>query len=152
MILIEGDSFDYYMTLGMSNWALRSHTSSENIYQEIILIVKKNQVSMGVQNVLYDIAIRPTTTGFAYLRGDTVDAPFPSISGKSHVYFSVPVYVTDGFYTYANDIGMETVFSWAIPVSNDERDFITRSGWEEFEDLLERENPALEDLLRPSIL
>jgi hypothetical protein len=45
-----------------------------------------------------------------------------------------------------------TIFVWLIPVTHDEIHYVSNHGWSAFEDLIEKFNPDLCDLERPSML
>lgn len=141
-----------YATLGLSRHTLEM-PQGRQVRQELLLSVAQRFAADDLAKLLAYVAEGPVREHRALLRGEVVRLShrLAPISRCNSLYVSTPVAFPDGLATY-EDTQPATVFAWLIPIHEEEAEFVTRLGWNEFEDRLERADPDLFDLERLPIL
>jgi hypothetical protein len=140
-----------FVTMGLSEAELR-FPSGNPTRQELVFACERAHASKNVQGLLAAVALERTESGRAFARGD-VEGPagilFPSTNLQA-LYASLPSYFPDAF---ARDTttSPSTHFMWMIPITAAEASFISREGWNAFEDELVKQDPDLLDLNRAEI-
>lgn len=141
-----------YATLGLSRHTLEMSNGRE-VRQELLLSVAQRFADDDLAKLLAYVAEGPVREHRALLRGGVVYLSHrlaPS-SRCNSLYVSLPVVFPDGLATL-EDTQPATVFAWLVPIHAEEAELVTRLGWNEFEDRLERADPDLFDLERLPIL
>lgn len=142
----------YFSTLGLSNFPLKSRTSDKTILCELVMATHDDG---GMSpSLLHQVGQEVVESGHAPLRGDVIGPRGSLIEGATTeaLYASIPVYFPDEFASCMIKGTGTVIFIWLIPITDKEADFVNRSGWDAFEDLLEKEDPDLLDLFRSSIV
>ena len=143
-----------FVTLGLSDVELASAVSEKLIRQELLIAVRSDDETKGVPSILQQIGSQALQKGSAYLRGDVIGPRGPLFEGsRLHaLYSTLPVYYPQPFGTCVGPDGNHIVMTWMVPITTSEAEYIRKHGWSKFEDCLERRNPDLLDLERPSLL
>ena len=90
----------------------------------------------------------------ALLRGEVIGPSRRLLFEGSTVtalYVSIPVYFPDEFVSVEDDAGT-VIFAWLVPITDEEVRLINESGWNVFEDKLERQDADLLDFGRASVV
>jgi len=141
-----------YVTLGLSSYSL-SLSEARQGRQELLFTAYKHFSSEDITSFMIPFAEYMLSKGQALLRGDAVGPSqtlIPNVQVNG-VYSTCPVIFDDEFALFEGTTP-PTVLVWLIPLLSDESDFIKKSGWSSFEDMLEEKDPDLWDLNRLSIL
>ncbi len=140
-----------YATLGLSHAVLRM-PGNRTTRQELVFAAYERFPAPEIASFLLTFGATVLSLGEALLRGDMIGPQNPLIPGvaANAVYCTMPVPFDARLATYdASDPA--TVFVWIVPATGDEAEFALRNGWGKFEELLERREPDLWNLDRPSI-
>jgi hypothetical protein len=138
-----------YATLGLSRYPLSSTSSGRAIRQELLMLAPESLAPDRVVSLLLQVGSMALGSRRALLRGNVI-GPAGSIVPESDLtalYVTMPVYFPDEFATFAGDDG-DVVVAWLVPITTREADFITRGGWDAFEDQLAEQDPDLVDFQR----
>lgn len=140
-----------YSTLGMSRVPLRLNGRAD-VRLELLMACWDNQFDPQLVAVLAELALRITDDGVALRRGDVVRLADPVVSGSAmtSLYASNPAYFPEGLAEFEGT-QPPTVVVWFVPLWEEEAQFVRVSGWDRFEDALERADPDLLDLRRKPI-
>lgn len=140
-----------YATLGLSRHVLEM-PRRRKVRQELLLSVARRFAHDDRAKLLAYSAERLLHEHQALLRGQVLPLGHPMAPGSScsSLYVALPVVFPGGLAT-CSDTRPPTVFAWLIPLHADEAALVGRLGWSAFEDQLERADPDLFDLARPSI-
>jgi hypothetical protein len=143
-----------YVTLGLSNVPLQTVHSKKQIRQELVFVMKKNVIGLGVPSVMQEICSKVLDENRPLLRGDVLHYESSVFNGTTleAIYVTNPVYFPDDFSACELDNGDFAAMCWLVPISRNEELFISENGWEAFEELLESTNPDLTDVFRKSII
>ena len=143
-----------YATLGLGKIPLRSHASNKVIRHELVMLSRSDSVPGNLPPLLQQVAMEAVQSGCAYLRGEVIGprrGPLFSGSTVTALYVASPVYFPREFRSVECD-GGTTIFAWLVPISDEEASLINELGWDEFETMLESQNPDLLDFRRASIV
>lgn len=140
-----------YATLGLSHHILEMPGGRE-VRQELLLLAAHRFADDDRAKLLAHVAEGVVREHQALLRGQVFPLGYPVAPGSrcNSLYVALPVVFPDGLAT-CSDTQPPTVFAWLIPIHADEAALAARLGWDAFEDRLERLDPDLFDLSRPSI-
>jgi suppressor of fused protein SUFU len=141
-----------YATLGLSRYPLSSPTSGRAIRQELFMLASDSLSPDRVVSLLLQVGATALRARRDLLRGDVI-GPAGALVPESNLtalYVTMPVYFPDEFATFAGDDG-DVVIAWLVPISTREADFVSRRGWDAFEDELVKQGPDLVDLARPGM-
>lgn len=140
-----------YVTLGLSNNLLPMPQGRE-VRQELVFTAYDNFPAEQIASFMLTFCDYILSRKRALLRGDVVGPSDPIIPGvaANAIYAAIPVVFNERFHTY-NDSSPPTVMVWLLPLVGEEASFVKQNGWNQFEDLLEAEDPDLWDLNRPAI-
>jgi hypothetical protein len=141
-----------FSTLGLSNYALRSATSSKLIRHELVMLARSDAVPNNLAPLLQQVAADSIARGSAYLAGEVIGPRGRLFSGSnfSALYVSAPVYFPSEFAGVSTENIGRVIFAWLVPITTEEANYTTNNGWNKFEDILSRKNPDLLDLRRHS--
>ncbi|EPD53269.1 hypothetical protein HMPREF1210_01000 [Paenisporosarcina sp. HGH0030] len=143
-----------YSTLGLSNHILASPENEMEIRQELIMVSYSEFGDEGIPGILHQVGMSILKDHSALLRGDVI-GPYGSLFDDSNLealYSSIPVYFHDSFHSYDIDTNSSILMTWLIPITSQEAGFISKQGWDSFEDILEEKDPDLVDFYRESIV
>lgn len=138
-----------FATLGLSKYPLSSPTSGRVIRQELLMLAPESVAPDRVVSLLLQVGSMALGGRRALLRGNVI-GPAGSIVPKSDLtalYVTLPVYFPDEFATFAGPDG-DVVVAWLVPITTREADFISRRGWDSFEDQLAGQDPDLVNFQR----
>jgi hypothetical protein len=138
-----------YSTLGLSRYPLSSPTSGRAIRQELFMLASDSLSPDRFVSLLLQVGSMALRGRRALLRGDVI-GPAGAIVPESNLtalYVTMPVYFPDEFATFAGEDG-EVVIAWLVPISTREADFVSRRGWDAFEDKLVEQDLDLVDFAR----
>lgn len=140
-----------FATIGLSDQVV-TFAAGRAGRQELLFAARDEYPPGQVASFLLTFADFIKSSSLALLRGDVVGPSAPLIPGvaANAVYASVPVVFPPGIETY-REASPVTVIVWLIPLMSSEAEFIRRSGWSQFEDLMEKRDPDLFDLNRAPI-
>ncbi|WP_407359100.1 suppressor of fused domain protein [Microbacterium sp. LTA6] len=138
-----------YATLGLSRQALSSPDPGRFIRQELLILAPDALKPDLVASLLLQVGSMVIGTRRALLRGNVIGPAGPLVpeSDLTALYVTVPVYFPDEFATFEGDDG-DVVIAWLVPITTGEADFISRHGWDAFEDNLVDQDPDLVDFGR----
>ncbi|WP_437484572.1 suppressor of fused domain protein [Sorangium sp. So ce1014] len=141
-----------YATLGLSRHILEMPRGRE-VRQELLFSVSRRFADDDLAKFLAYVAEGLVREHRAFLRGQVLPLGHAVARGSrcTSLYVALPVVFPDELATCA-DTQPPTVFAWLIPVHAAEAELVTRLGWNEFEDRLERTDPDLFDLERPPVV
>jgi hypothetical protein len=141
-----------FATLGLGQYSLASPTSGRDTRLELLMLASNEVDATAVPALLTQVALTAIRTNRALLRGDVVGPAGPLVTGSKMEAFYVtsPAYFQPEFAVYHDTEG-PIVVAWLVPISVSEADFVTRSGWDAFEDLLVEADPDLADMHRAPI-
>jgi hypothetical protein len=141
-------------TIGLSRLPLRSRVSGKAIHQELIMVFRSSEGPLNLPGVLQQLAEELGRAGTALLRGDVIGNRGTVVVGSelNALYIAPPSYFPHSFRSLAVSGGPTVVFSWLVPITKEEAQFIAQEGWERFEDVLEELDPDLLDLTRKTFL
>lgn len=140
-----------YVSLGLSNHILHIKEGKE-VRMEILASIYTEQESNCINDLLLYVSNKMLKTHKAILRGQVLEIP-ENILGNNlftSVYVSIPIFFEEGFATIKTS-NPDTIFAWIFPLYKSEADFISRKGWDAFEDLLEKNDCDFWSLGRPQI-
>ena len=141
-----------YSTLGLGKLPLKAKNSDKIIRHELVMLVRQQAIPGNLPALLQQVAIESVVRSCAYLRGEVI-GPRGQLfkeSTMTALYATNPVYFPEEFPSVDDpDLGT-IVFVWLVPMGDQEAAFINLMGWEEFETKLEKDDPDLLDLRRPS--
>lgn len=142
-----------YATLGLSRYPLSSPTSGRAIRQEFLMLAPAESLAPDrVVSLLLQVGSMALAARRPLLRGNVI-GPAGSIVPKSELsalYATMPAYFPDEFANFAGADG-DVVVAWLVPITSGEADFITRCGWDAFEDQLAAQDPDLVDFYRAAM-
>jgi len=140
-----------YSTLGLSKKPLPL-PGGRTVRQELVVSVDASYDPKIVASFLITFADYIRKQDRALLRGDVVGPSEPLIPGVKAraVYAAIPVFFSDEFATFR---GSEppTVFVWLIPLPAEDAEYVKATGWESFEDRLEKADINFWNLDRPAL-
>lgn len=141
-----------YLSLGMSDHALKMG-DSRTVRQEFLFSEKDNFDPEKTVSFLMSLCESIIERRSGVLRGEVISlhSELSEKVGFDGVYCSIPILFEDDFRSYDRD-ALPVVIVWAVPIFQDEINFIHVNGWEPFEDLLERINPDLLSLNRKPVI
>jgi hypothetical protein len=141
-----------YATLGLSRYPLSSPTSGRAIQHELFMLAPESLSPDLVVSLLLQVGSAALRARRALLRGDVVGPAGPLVPGSAltALYVTMPVYFPDDFATFSGDDG-DVVVAWLVPISTQEADFVSRQGWDAFEDRLLEHDPDLVDFERSGL-
>lgn len=141
-----------FSTLGLGDRPLRSKNSEKYIRHELVMLARSGQVPPILPAILQQAASEALERGFAYLRGELIGprgSMFGSL-GMTALYAALPVYFPDDFASVRLSDGVDVVFAWLVPITQQEAELVTRCGWERLEEALVKNDPDLLDFARAS--
>lgn len=146
------EDINTYVTLGLSDHILPM-VDGKVIRQELVCTAYRNFAGEKVASFLATFAESIVSSHKALLRGEVVGPSGPVILGSplNSIFSAIPMIFEDSFGVFEQTTP-QTIFSWIIPIHEEEANYVRGNGWSKFEDLLERQNPELWDLSRASIL
>lgn len=117
---------------------------------ELLFCCKEEQFGAEVIQLWEQVCNWVTEHGETVDYGQLVVLPLVdnAIEPVSFVLF-MPVYHADEF---EDDDELSARTLWAIPITNSERVYIEKNGWNEFEEIIEQEEPDFTDLSRHSMI
>jgi hypothetical protein len=138
-----------YSTLGLSRYPLSSPTSGREIRQELLMLAPDSLSPDRVVSLLLQVGSTALRARRALLRGDVIGPAGALVpqSSLTALYVTMPVYFPDAFATFTDEDG-DVVIAWLVPISTREADFVSRRGWDAFEDKLVDQDPDLVDFTR----
>ena len=141
-----------YVTFGLSDHKL-SMPNGKSVRQEFIFSTLESVPGEEVAGLLLRMADLIMSRKKAILRGEVIGPGREMFSGSSMnaIYVSIPVMFDEKFATFEGTLP-STVLVWLIPILSNEAKYIEEHGWEEFEDVLEQNDPDLWDLGRQSVI
>ncbi|RNG19599.1 suppressor of fused domain protein [Streptomyces botrytidirepellens] len=144
---------DSYATVGLSQTDLISRTSGRIIHQEIFISVDSKYTDGPYPGILQQIGLELIREDEALLRGDVIGPRDPILPGSKieAFYAAIPVYYDKEFAAVRIEGGVEVVITWLVPITRKEAEFVSRQGWERFEDEVVRHDPEFHDLFRDEI-
>lgn len=140
-----------YVSMGLSNHILHIKEGKE-VRMEILASIYTEQENNCINDLLLYISDKMLKTHKAILRGQVLEIP-PRILGNklfTSVYVSIPIFFEEGFASMKTS-NPDTIFAWIFPLYKSEADFISRNGWDVFEDLLEKDDCDFWSLNRSEI-
>jgi hypothetical protein len=150
-----------YVTNGLHGISLETSKGQQR-HTELMLCVYDDIPGVGaevVQGVLFSLCTFLATEQRAFMRGRVLgpfdgvfpdDAEAPPCTG---FYAAQPVPFGPDFATFTPEKGApEIFFTWALPISTAEYDFVLSDGWQNFEALIEEHDPDLGDPYRSSLV
>lgn len=142
-----------YCTVGLSDAALRLR-GTKLVRQEFLFLAHERFDPESIASFLLTFSNFVKRSGKALLRGEVVGPTNPVVPGveMNAIYAAIPVGVFDDKIATYSESEPPTVFVWLVPIRSSEADFVRSHGWSRFEDILERKNPNLWDLSRPSVV
>jgi hypothetical protein len=140
-----------YVTMGLSDWELR-FPSGTPARQELVIACHRKHAVENVQGLLAGLAVERSQSRRALARGEVEGPAGPLLptTELQALYASLPVYFTESFSKDASTTP-PTHFMWLVPISVEEASFVSRQGWNAFEDLLVKQDPDLLDLTRHKV-
>jgi hypothetical protein len=145
----DGESGGHcFSTIGLSHYPLRLKQSGKEMRCELLMMVHK-----GIDRpaaILHQVGLEMIDSGSALSRGDVVgprNKMFES-GDMSALYATIPVYLPDEFAACDVEELGPVVFIWLVPIHEKEAEFISRMGWDKFEDKLEEQDVDLTDVER----
>ena len=144
----DADSVSY-ATLGLNRQTLSSPDPGRFIRQELLILAPEALKPDLAASLLLQVGSMVIGTRRALLRGDVIGPAGPVVSGSdlTALYVTMPVYFPDEFAAFAGGDG-DVAIAWLVPITTDEADFISRHGWDAFEDKLVDQDPDLVDFRR----
>lgn len=141
-----------YVTLGLSRHILKMPHSRE-VRQELVFSAHNQFNGGAIASFLLTFCDFLLTKHDALLRGQVIGPDSPVIPGikMDSIYSSIPVLLEDSFAT-CERVSPPIVFVWVFPLYASEASYVENNGWNNFEDLLEKNDPDLLDLNRLSIV
>jgi len=141
-----------FSTLGLGRHPMQLNKSGVRIRVEFMVLIRTEQSTGPIANVLHSIASEVVSAGRTYLRGEVANfrAPFIPESEMEAIYFTRPTYFNDVF-SSASESGHQVSLVWLVPISRAESQFVAIHGWNAFEDWLETVDPDLTDISRPTM-
>ncbi|WP_102193367.1 suppressor of fused domain protein [Microbacterium aurantiacum] len=138
-----------YATLGLSRQALSSPDPGRSIRQELLVLAPEALKPDHVVSLLIQVGSMVIGTRRALRRGNVIGPAGPLVPGSdlTALYVTMPVYFPDEFATFAGDEG-DVLIAWLVPITTGEADFISRHGFDAFEDELVDQDPDLVDFRR----
>ncbi len=140
-----------YATLGLSRHLL-DMPRGRQVRHELLLSASVSFAHEDLAKLLLYLAEGLLREHKALLRGQVLPLghPVAPASGCDSIYVARPVVFPEGLATCV-DTQPPTVFPWLVPVHAAEATLVSRLGWNEFEDRLERVDPDLFNLGRPPV-
>lgn len=138
-----------FATLGLSRHELHGSQPDQTIRCELLMLVLDGWRDGPIPGIMQQVGRDILSNHHAPLRGEVI-GPYGPLVGSSQLealYAALPVYLPDSFATYEDD-GEQIVIIWLIPISAGEAEFVTDSGWSEFENALSDTDLQLMDLNR----
>jgi hypothetical protein len=139
-----------YSTLGMS-WTKLSMPGDRVVRQELLFSAYERYPADKIASFLVTFCKYVLSEGRALLRGEVVGPYQPLIAGVAadSIYCTLPVMFDSKLATFS---GSEppTVFAWLVPIMSAEAQFVRSHGWNNFEDMLEKDQPDFWNLDRPA--
>lgn len=141
-----------YATIGLSNFILPM-LGGRTVRQELIFSTYLEYPSDDVSSFILTFGNFIKDKNQALLRGDVVGPSSPIIAGVkvNAIYASHPVIFNDDLNVFRLS-EPPTVIIWLLPLHSSEALFVKSAGWENFEDILEINNPDLLDLKRNPLI
>ena len=142
-----------YVTLGVSGQPMPSPMSDKQIRQEFVMAVATPDMQAGIPGLLQQVATEVLARNRPLLRGEVIGprGPLFQDSSAQALYVSLPAYFPDEFAVYESASHGPVVMAWLVPITSKEAQFISRYGWDRFEDELVEKDPDLLDVYRRSL-
>ncbi|TMW73338.1 suppressor of fused domain protein [Alteribacter natronophilus] len=143
-----------YSTLGLSRDGFSDEESGETVRQELIFVTGRDFEHPHIPYILQNTALIAVNSNRPFFRGDVI-GPFGPMFDDADMeafYVTVPVYFENTFHSYRTADGTPYRILWLIPVTAPEAEYAEKYGWGAFEDLLEKSEPDLTDVYRPSLV
>jgi hypothetical protein len=143
-----------FATVGLSDHALTSNSSSKLIRQELIFIAPASFGDRNIPALLQQVGMETLEGHTALLRGEVLGprGRLFEAGEMEALYVSIPVYLPESFAAFKRDDGETVIMAWLVPVSGTEATLIKQHSWEAFEDELVKNDPDLSDPERRSLL
>jgi hypothetical protein len=136
-----------YVTLGLSNIMLP--TASNIVRCELLFSAYDSFDEKEIASFLLSFSEYLISQNRALLRGETIKGNTPIIesSNLNGVYAALPVFFEKSFYSLKTP-NQPISFIWLIPLHSKESEYISKNGWNAFEDYLEKSPCDFWDLKR----
>ena len=117
-------------------------------------MLRSEQLDAKLPAILDQIAREKARTDMPLLRGEVVYKEGEMIAGHPFVgfYATLPVYYPESFWTFSDEEEGDVIFSWLLPIMDEEQMFIHKHGWSAFEQYVDSAKFELFDLKRPSLI
>lgn len=140
-------------TIGLSRFELASSTSNKPIRQELFMMFRDGEAPKNASAVLHQVVIACLRDGRAVLNGEVLRGEGPVFPGTNFVglFATLPVYYPDEMWV-CNVNDAHVILCWLLPITDQERRFISQNGSSEFEALLDQVQFELFDLNRPGVV
>jgi hypothetical protein len=136
-----------FVTLGLSHTPLHQETGKD-IRQELLMhAFEYDDLSIAALLSVLAEQIKEKQQALKNRSVITISEP---IANKSAFYVTSPRYLSKEFGVNSATTPI-TLFVWCIPITDEEKEFVSRYGPEAFEDLLEKKDPDLTIISRNSI-
>ncbi|MBI3653227.1 MAG: suppressor of fused domain protein [Acidobacteria bacterium] len=142
------------VTVGLSDFSEESIADPRlTLNQELVFICYENFYSQELVKLLGSIARETKASGSPLSKGNILGpaGPILTTTTMEAFYISIPFYLEQGFHRL-QDGCIEIEFIWLVPIYRAEAEGITNHNTDEFEALLENQDPNLLDLSRPLVI
>lgn len=141
-----------YATVGLSRTPLLSPVSGRPMRQELLMLAPDALPTDNVVSLLFQVGTMVLGSQRPLLRGNVIGPASSLVPGSelTALYVTMPVYFPDAFATFSDQDG-DVVICWLAPITTPEADFVSRHGWDAFEDQLVEQDPDLVDFQRASL-
>jgi len=133
-------------TLGLSLHPLRSASSGEIIFHELLMFASEPCEPLNIPAILAQIASGTVRRKRPLLRGDVVGPQGGGLLEKSSMeafFVTLPILLPPEFAAAEDEEGRGIALAWLIPISAKEAAWARSQGWEAFEEALDKQNPEL---------
>jgi hypothetical protein len=146
------DGLITFVTLGISE-ALLPLGAGRRIRQELVFSAHDRFRLWNMAGLVSQIGKELLQTNRPLLRGQVLEPAGSILPGATldAIYCSIPVFFPQSFHQ-CNTTEPPTVFVWCIPIAASEAHLVRTTGWNYFEEQLEKSDPDLFDLQRTPIL
>jgi hypothetical protein len=128
-------------TLGLSRYPLRSVSSGETIYHELLLFASRPAEPFNLPAVLAQIAHLTITRKRAILKGDILGSGGPLLNNSRMEGFfaALPLPLPPDLASVQDDDGRGIALVWLVPITAAEATWARTHGWQAFEKELDRQ-------------
>jgi Suppressor of fused protein (SUFU) len=139
-------------TVGLSRFELESSKSDKTIRQELFMMFRDGEAPKNASAVLHQVVSARLHHKAAVLHGEVLRGEGPVFPDTNFVglFATLPVYYPDEMWV-CNVNDADVILCWLLPITDQERRFISQYGSSEFEALLDQTRFDLFDLNRPSV-